>query len=134
MENYTLTYLDNLRVKAIHERSQAEIITDAPVDNQGQGSAFSPTDLLCTALASCMITIIGIIAKRNAIDIKGLKAELAKYMSEEPRRVKEIVVKLHFPKKEYSQKEKIIFRRAVEYCPVALSLHPDIKKTIHFVF
>lgn len=134
MEKYTLTYLGNLRVKSVHERSGSEIFTDAPVDNEGNGEGFSPTDLVCASLGSCMITILGIMARRQNTNIEGLTAHVSKTMSDNPRRIKEIVVDLHFPPNNYSDRDKEIFKRAVKYCPVALSLHEEIIKTVNLNF
>ncbi|MDD3875100.1 MAG: OsmC family protein [Bacteroidales bacterium] len=134
METYSLTYLGNLRVKSVHNRSGNEIITDAPVDNEGKGEAFSPTDLVCASFGSCMITVLGIIANRSNINIEGLTAHVSKTMESNPRRIKEITVELNFPANNYSKKEKDIFERAAHYCPVALSLHEDIIKTIKLNF
>jgi len=130
METYTLNYLGDLRVSLKHNRSGNTIVTDAPVDNEGKGEAFSPTDLVCASLGSCMITILGIIAKRNNIVLEGLTANVSKTMNAEPRRIKEIVVELNFPQANYTEKQKEIFKRAVNHCPVALSLHEEVKKTI----
>jgi len=130
MEEYTLKYLGDLRVSARHERSGTEIITDAPVDNQGKGESFSPTDLLATSLGACMISVLGIVAKSHNIDIEGLNAKVQKIMNSEPRRVGEIIVDLNFPSDNYTEKEKAIFERTIYHCPVLLSLHEDVVKTI----
>jgi len=130
MEEYTLKYLGDLRVNARHERSGTEIITDAPVDNEGKGESFSPTDLLATSLGACMISILGIIAKHNNINIDGLNAKVKKIMKSDPRKVEEIIVELNFPPNNYSEKEKVIFERSVNSCPVLLSLHEDVIKTV----
>ena len=91
-----VVYLGNLRTEATHLQSGNVIVTDAPVDNQGKGEAFSPTDLVATALASCMITIMGIVARRDAIDIDGITADVQKIMSSDPRRIGEIRIKIIF--------------------------------------
>lgn len=130
MEEYTLNYLGDLRVSARHERSGTEIITDAPVDHEGKGESFSPTDLLCTALGTCMLSVLGIYAKHNNINIEGLNASVKKIMTVEPRRVGEIIIELNFPPHNYSEKEKIIFERVVKTCPVILSLKEEVIKTI----
>ena len=130
MEEYTLNYLGDLRVKARHERSGTEIITDAPVDNQGKGESFSPTDLLATSLGACMISLLGIVAQRDNINIIGLNAKVKKIMKSEPRRVGEIIVELNFPPNNYTEKEKLIFERTVNNCPVLISLNEDVIKTI----
>ncbi len=92
-------YQNNLRTKAIHIASGNEIITDAPTDNNGKGEAFSPTDLVATALASCMFTIMGIVAQKHKIDITGAKAIIHKIMGSNPRRIKEIIIEISLNKK-----------------------------------
>ena len=89
-------YKGQLRTEAKHLRSGSVIVTDAPIDNQGKGEAFSPTDLVATALASCMITIMGIVAERDGIDIEGVTADVDKIMSKEPRRIGEIKIIITF--------------------------------------
>ena len=108
MATSKITYTGGLRTAAIHLKSGSEIITDAPVDNQGKGEAFSPTDLLATSLGNCMLTIVGIAAKTHDFNIDGTTAEVTKIMGENPRRVTEIVVNLQFPANNYSDKEKEI--------------------------
>lgn len=135
MEETTQTiYLGELRTKAKHVRSGNEIITDAPPDNQGKGEAFSPTDLLATSLGSCMITIMGISAREHGFDIDGTTAKIWKIMEANPRRVGEIKIELTFPKNNYTVKEKKFIEKAAFTCPVYLSLHPDLKKTITLNF
>jgi putative redox protein len=133
MATSKVTYLGGLRTQAIHLQSGTEIITDAPVDNQGKGASFSPTDLLATSFANCMLTIMGIAARTHEIDMNGTTAEVTKIMAAEPRRVAEIHVNFSFPKKdEYSDKQKKILAHAALTCPVHYSLHPDIKKPVNF--
>lgn len=128
-------YLGELRTEAIHIQSGKVILTDAPKDNFGKGEAFSPTDLLATSLASCMISIMGIVANRDGItSTDGTLAEVTKVMYQEPRRVGEVHVKLIFPKKNFSEKEMKIYENAAKTCPVAKSLHPDIIQNIEFVW
>ncbi|WP_439880574.1 OsmC family protein [Pontibacter sp. MBLB2868] len=128
------SYKGNLRTSAVHVASNNTIITDAPVDNNGKGEAFSPTDLVCAALGSCMMTIMGIVANRSNIDIEGTEIETVKIMASEPRRIAEVVLNFKMPAKDYSDKEKAMLENAARTCPVALSLHPDIKQTINFVY
>ncbi|MFD2513161.1 OsmC family protein [Pontibacter locisalis] len=128
------SYKGNLRTSAVHVASNNTIITDAPVDNNGKGEAFSPTDLVCAALGSCMMTIMGIVANRSNIDIEGTEIETVKIMASEPRRIAEIVLNFKMPAKNYSEKEKAMLENAARTCPVALSLHPDVKQTINFVY
>ena len=125
-------YLGDLRTENEHLQSGTKILTDAPTDNQGKGEAFSPTDLLATALGNCIMTIMGIKARDNGIDIKGTEIEVTKIMASDPRRVAEVVVEFNFPKKNYSDEEKKLIESVAGISPVPLSLHPDLKQTIKF--
>ena len=125
MTTSKVTYQGNLRTTASHLQSSNEIITDAPIDNQGKGEAFSPTDLLATSLASCMLTIIGIKARDMDIDIAGTTAEVTKIMAADPRRVSEVHVAITFNKQLDDKTQKIFYNTALT-CPVAKSIHPDI--------
>jgi putative redox protein len=125
-------YLGELRTDNEHIRSGQKLITDAPVDNQGKGEAFSPTDLVATALSDCIMTIMGIKARDKGIDLKGTIIETTKIMSSEPRRIGEIVVEITFPKNDISDKDKTILEAVTRTCPVALTLHPDVKQTVKF--
>lgn len=130
-----VTYLGELRTEATHVQSNTIIFTDAPKDNHGKGEMFSPTDLVATALASCMISIMGIVAMKDGITpVDGATAEVTKIMYAEPRRIGEIHIKLSFPKKNYTDKEKKIYEHAAHTCPVAKSLHPDLKQVIEFIW
>lgn len=133
MKTAEITYLGNLRTEATHKLSGKQIITDAPTDNQGKGEAFSPTDLLSTSLGCCMLTIMGIVSNRHSLDIAGTRVEITKIMDANPRRVVEIVVQMTLPKT-YTTKEKDLLENAALTCPVAKSLHPDIKQTVSFVY
>ncbi|WP_316835829.1 OsmC family protein [Pedobacter nutrimenti] len=132
MATSKITYNGGLRTTSVHLRSGNEIITDAPVDNKGKGEAFSPTDLLATSLGNCMLTIVGIAAQEHGFNIDGATCEITKIMAENPRRVAEIVVDFQFPANNYSDKDKKIIERSAYTCPVAQSLHPDLKKTVTF--
>ena len=125
-------YLGDLRTENEHLQSGSRIQTDAPTDNQGKGENFSPTDLLATALGNCIMTIMGIKARDNGIDIKGTEIEVTKIMASEPRRVAEVVVEFTFPKKNYTEEEKKLVESVAGTSPVPLSLHPDLKQTIKF--
>jgi len=126
-----VTYLGDLRTSSTHIQSGTEIISDAPVDNKGKGEAFSPTDLVANALASCMITIMGIKAAELGIDMKGTVAEVTKIMNAEPRRIG--CVKVDFKLVGTNDvKQQTILERAAMTCPVFLSLHPEIEKDIIF--
>ena len=132
METVRTIYSGGLRTKALHIRSGKELITDAPVDNQGLGEAFSPTDLVATALGSCMLTIMGIAADNFNFNIEGTEVIITKIMADKPRRIGHIKVELKFPPNNYSDKEKQIIERIARQCPVALSLHPDIHQELIF--
>jgi len=124
-------YLGGLRTEATHVQSGTKIITDAPVDNQGKGEAFSPTDLLSASLASCMLTIMGIKARDNNIDIDNTTCSITKIMAANPRRVAEIVINFKFPK-QYTNEEQKILETAALTCPVYFSVSEDLKKTVDF--
>jgi putative redox protein len=130
----SITYLGDLRTECTHVKSGQTIITDAPIDNNGKGEAFSPTDLTATSLGTCMVTIMGIAAKNHDIDIDGTRLEVTKHMVADPRRISAIDVNIVFPDKEYLSKEKKILEAAAKTCPVALSLHPDIKQNLNFIW
>lgn len=129
-----IIYEGNLRTRMTHIYSGTEVLTDAPLDNQGLAQAFSPTDLVATALGSCMISIMGIKARDMQIDLKGIEAEVTKIMESNPRRISEIQVTLKFPANNFSEKEKTILENAALACPVAKSIHPDIKQEVNFVW
>ncbi len=130
MKTSKVTYLGDLRTEAVHLASGNKIITDAPVDNQGKGEFFSPTDLLATMLASCMLTIMGITARQYKFNIDGASAEVTKIMGTEPRRVNEVIIDFHFPAG-LTEKDKKYIQAAVNNCPVGKSVHPELKQTIH---
>lgn len=130
----TVTYKGALRTNCLHLQSDTAILTDAPKDNHGKGEAFSPTDLVATALAACALSIMGIKATAMGIDHKliGTKVDVTKIMYAEPRRIVEIIIQFQFPQSDFTEKEKKIFENAAMTCPVFLSLHPDVKKEISF--
>lgn len=129
-----IVYEGNLRTRMTHTYSGVEIITDAPLDNQGLAQAFSPTDLVATALGSCMLTIMGIKAREINADerITGTQLQINKIMESNPRRIGKIEVLFKFPNNNFSEKEKTIFENAARACPVAKSLHLDIEQKITF--
>jgi len=127
-------YPGELRTEAIHVRSGNKIITDAPIDNQGKGAAFSPTDLMSASLGSCMFTIMGIAAREHDINIDGSTCSITKIMAANPRRVSEIQITFNFPDLKYTEKQRLILERAAINCPVAKSLHPDLIQNIVFNF
>lgn len=126
-----VTYLGDLRTSSIHLQSGTEILSDAPLDNNGKGEAFSPTDTVANALASCMMTVMGIKARDLAVDLKGSTAEVVKIMNAEPRRIGavEIVFEMYGTT---DIKNKTTLERTAMTCPVFLSLHPEIDKRITF--
>ena len=133
MTKINTVYTGSLRTEAVHELSGTKIITDAPLDNHGKGESFSPTDLLATALGSCMLTIMGISAPAYGYDITGTTVETEKIMGTNPRRVVEIKITFNFPKdREFTAQQKRAIEAAARTCPVANSLHPDLVKTIVF--
>jgi putative redox protein len=131
MATIETVYLGGLRTEATHVQSGTKIITDAPVDNQGKGEAFSPTDLLSASLASCMLTIMGIKARAHNIDIDNTTCSVTKIMAADPRRVAEIIISFKFPK-QYTEQEQAMLERAALTCPVYYSVHEDLKKTVDF--
>lgn len=132
MKTSKIIYRGNLRTEATHLQSGQVIITDAPLDNNGKGEAFSPTDLLATSLGSCMLTIMGIVAGRHALSIEGTSIEITKIMESNPRRVGEIIVEFQIPGKELSAKDRELLEHAAHTCPVAKSLSADLKQTAIF--
>ena len=134
MATATGTYLGDLRVELRHEQSGATIMTDAPVDNHGKGEAFSPTDMVGAALGACAMTIIGIYAQAHNVDVSGMKMEVTKTMSADPRRIGKLEVTFIMPKRAYSDKEKVSIERAARTCPVHLSLHPDTEQIFTFLW
>jgi uncharacterized OsmC-like protein len=126
-------YLGDLRVESTHLASGAQILTDAPLDNNGKGEGFSPTDLCVTSLAACATTIMGIYGKQHGVDITGAEVEVTKIMSPSPpRRIAQIDVTFIMPDRDYSDKEKASLERAAKTCPVHLSLHPEVKQNLVF--
>mgnify|MGYP003575114779 CR=1 FL=1 len=129
-----VTYEGELRTNCTHLRSQSPIETDAPVDNNGKGERFSPTDLLATSLASCMITVMGIKARSLGFDLNGIKIEVEKIMKAEPRRVSGINLTFHIPEtlKDLDDKQKQILKHTGDTCPVMKSIHPDIEVLVNW--
>ncbi|WP_026915547.1 OsmC family protein [Christiangramia portivictoriae] len=128
-----VTYQGNLRTEAEHLQSRSKMITDAPVDNHGKGEAFSPTDTVATALASCMLTIMGIKANDHQMQIDGTTAEVTKVMTDKPRRISKIEVHISI-KGSFDEKQKKILENAALTCPVYHSLHADIEKPVTFTY
>ena len=133
MNTFEIKYKGDLRTTAIHLDSGSEISTDAPKDNHGLGETFSPTDMVCTALASCILTIMAIAVEKDNIDIKGTTAVVKKTMGINPRRISKIDIDLTFPK-DYDQKTKTILERAAYNCPVHHTLSDTVEKNISFTY
>lgn len=132
MVEVTVTYTGDLHTEAIHGPSQAKLETDAPVDNCGKGEEFSPTDLVGTAMATCMLTIMGIYAQNNDVDIKGTTAVIQKEMTQEaPRMIAKLATVIEVPLPADHNNCKALEKAALG-CPVFRSLHPDIEKPIEF--
>ncbi|MDC7993993.1 OsmC family protein [Altibacter sp. HG106] len=131
MSTSKVTYLGELRTECEHLRSGNKYITDAPIDNQGKGEAFSPTDTVATGLANCMLTVMGIKARDMEVSLSGSTATVTKSMASNPRRISKIEVVLQLPK-ETSEKHRTLLERTANTCPVHYSLHPDIEKVIVF--
>lgn len=127
-------YQGGLRTQARHIQSGNIIVTDAPVDNNGKGEAFSPTDLVSAALSSCMMTIMGIVAERDGIDLKGLRAEVVKIMASNPRKISEIQIRFSHPQLIATEAQKQKLKNAALTCPVALSLAESVRQNISFDF
>ena len=130
----TARYAGHLRTEATHTASGNSIQTDAPVDNHGRGEAFSPTDLVSTALGSCMMTVMGIVAERHSWDLVGSSFAVLKHMSTEaPRRIAQIDVTFTLPAA-LAPQDRTILERAAHTCPVGLSLHPEVRQNIVFEY
>lgn len=129
----TVVYEGNLRTVCSHEKSGSIIETDAPPDNQGLGERFSPTDMVATALGSCMLTIMGMKARDMNLDIKGIKIDVEKIMKADPRRIGGINLTFHLPDTlQVDEKQKTILERAANTCPVMYSINPDIEVKVTF--
>jgi putative redox protein len=130
----TILYEGNLRCTARHLQSGTMVETDAPTDNHGKGERFSPTDLVCTALATCMATTMAIKANDMKIELNGLTVDVQKHMENDPRRISKIDVKVLFgPALVLDEKDRIVLERTGNNCPVVKSLHPDIGLNIEYV-
>lgn len=132
MPTSTIQYLGNLRTESTHVASGASILTDAPVDNHGLGSQFSPTDMVANSLATCMLTVMGIKANDMGILLDGSTAEVTKVMASDPRRIGKIQVVFQIKVSELNNKIQTILENTAKTCPVHYSLHPDIEREITF--
>jgi uncharacterized OsmC-like protein len=131
MTTSSIKYLHPLKTKATHNRSGNSLITDAPIDNNGDGAYFSPTDLAATSLASCMLTVMGIYADQNDLELGEINCDLQKEMAANPRRINAITIdfkwETNLPENEIQKLQKIALN-----CPVAKSLHPEIEQNVTF--
>ena len=134
MVQMDIEYLGDLRCKAVHGPSGCELLTDAPEDNHGKGESFSPTDLVVTALATCVVTIMGIVADKHGIDLRGLRVSAKKEMATAPvRRIAKATLELVFPNK-LDEADLKRLKAAVDSCPVKKSLLPDVEVVTSFSF
>ena len=131
MVHIEIAYRGELRCSATHGPSRTELITDAPVDNHGKGESFSPTDLVATALGTCMLTIMGIYAERHGIDLRGVKVTVTKEMTPPPRRIARLACVMELPLPS-THPHRDALERAALTCPVHASLNPDVEKPVEF--
>ena len=127
-------YVGKLRTSSTHLKSGKNIITDAPTDNNGKGEAFAPTDLVSSALCSCMTTVMGICAEKGNFEMPNSTAKITKIMSADPRKISEIKIELNFDNNNLTDAQKNKLMSVAENCPVAKSLNPDIKQILKFNF
>jgi putative redox protein len=130
-----IIYNGTLRCTATHIQSGTVVETDAPTDNKGKGEKFSPTDLLCVSLATCIVTTMAIKATDLAVELSNTNIEVTKHMQQEPRRVGKIEINLHYPSTlQITDKDKTILERVSHTCPVAKSLHPDVEILVNHIW
>jgi len=134
METARTKYISDLRTEILHVRSGSIITTDAPVDNKGKGEHFSPTDMVASALGSCIFTIMGIAAREHDFSIDGSSCKITKIMTESPRKIGEIKIEFDFTGYDYSDKQKKILEYCVKTCPVALSLNESVFQNVKLLF
>lgn len=127
-------YKGDLRTEMKHVRSGSIIVTDAPVDNKGKGEYFSPTDLVASALGSCIFTIMGISAREHGFSIDGSSCSITKIMTENPRKIGEIRIEIYFGEIKYTDKQKKLLEHCVKTCPVALSLNESVFQNVKLNF
>ncbi len=128
----SITYEGDLRCSATHLQSGTVIETDAPTDNRGKGEKFSPTDTLCVSLATCLLTTMALKARDMNIELRDTKIDVLKHMLKDPRRVAQIDVTINFPELQLDEEQKNILETTGNNCPVAKSLHPDLKTNIQY--
>jgi len=134
METARTKYLGELRTEIVHVRSGSVITTDAPVDNKGKGENFSPTDMVASALGSCIFTIMGIAAREHDFSIDGSSCKITKIMADSPRKIGEIKIEFDFSGNSYTDKQKKILKYCVKTCPVALSLNESVFQNVTLLF
>ncbi len=134
METAKTKYIGDLRTEIVHTKSGSVITTDAPADNKGKGENFSPTDMVASALGSCIFTIMGIAAREHSFSIDGSKCRITKIMNENPRKIGEIRIEFDFTGNVYSDKQKKILDYCVKTCPVALSLNESVFQNVTLLF
>jgi putative redox protein len=134
METAKTKYLGDLRTEIIHLRSGSKITTDAPIDNKGKGENFSPTDMVASALGSCIFTIMGIAAREHSFSIDGSTCKITKIMTDSPRKIGEIKIEFDFTVNDYTDKQKKILEYCIKTCPVALSLNESVFQNVKLNF
>ncbi len=134
METARTVYKGGLRTEIVHVRSNSVIITDAPVDNKGKGENFSPTDMVASALGSCIFTIMGIAANEHGFSIDGSSCTITKIMADNPRKIGEIRIEFDMTGYDYTDKQKKILDYCVKTCPVALTLNESVKQNVTLIF
>ena len=130
----SVIYKGDLRCECTHLQSGTIIETDAPTDNRGKGERFSPTDSLCVALATCMITTMGIRAADMQVDLSETRLDVTKHMLSDPRRIGKIEITLHLPALNLDEKDKMVFQKIGDNCPVMKSLHPDLEVITDYIW
>lgn len=129
-----ILYEGQLRTQAVHLKSNTKIVTDAPTDNHGKGESFSPTDLVATALASCMLTVMGIVADRHNWELKGTKATIRKIMESNPRRIGAVEIDIQMAGMNFEEDAKKLLERTALHCPVAKSLNAELEQKVQFIY
>jgi putative redox protein len=130
----SIVYEGKLRCSATHVQSGTIVETDAPTDNKGKGERFSPTDTICMGFATCIVTTMAIKAVDMDIELQGTHIEVTKHMASDPRRIAAIDVTLRFPALKLEEKDRVILQRTGDTCPVARSLHPDVKQNVQYIW
>lgn len=134
MTKISLEYNGQLRTKLIHDPSKTSILTDAPKDNHGLGNSFSPTDLVASALAACMITVLGIQNEERNLGIQEMSARVIKTMESNPRRISQVEIDLNIKTNDQGSRNQKLIEKIAKTCPVALSLSSELKQIINLEF